>query len=451
MRGETSRGLGLVLATGVLFGLGLVAQVAHLNGPAYSRWIWRALPFDRAFVLFAGPLIFYAYLLRQWAAKTSPSRACAAWLIAGLVFCAIAFQFASLMIDQRGIALLIKIVKHKGATSYYADALQIQDLRTWLAGFHQAELLYHSETHPPGPIVYYYAFIRLFGEARAPVISGAAIGVIAALGIAAVYRFGALWTEDRYARLGACFFYALLPCLIHFFPEFDQIYPIVAIAMILTWVRALDRVLVAAWLGLAMFVASFMAYNLVVIGAFMAPYTLLHLQRQRWQRAAIVRCLAAAALAFAVFFAVHIALWAFTSYEAIASFHASLDSQRHFASHLDRPWASVILTDPYDFFLGSGLMSLPILVLSVFPRAAESDAIKVDRAITWLAIVAIAIVDLSGLLRCETARVWLFLQPLVAVPVGIQLARWTPVDRSFVFALQALIVIILRCKMQLVL
>jgi hypothetical protein len=47
----------------------------------------------------------------------------------------------------------------------------------------------------------------------------------------------------------------------------------------------------------------------------------------------------------------------------------------------------------------------------------------------WFALAALAtlaIVDLSGLLRAETARVWLFLQPLAVIPAGAELSRWSP-------------------------
>ncbi len=41
------------------------------------------------------------------------------------------------------------------------------------------------------------------------------------------------------------------------------------------------------------------------------------------------------------------------------------------------------------------------------------------------AIATLVIVDLSGLLRAETARVWLFLQPLALPLIGYELSKWS--------------------------
>jgi hypothetical protein len=54
-------------------------------------------------------------------------------------------------------------------------------------------------------------------------------------------------------------------------------------------------------------------------------------------------------------------------------------------------------------------------------------------------------------LRCETARVWLFLQPLAVVPAGLELAQWDGHDRALVLGLMALILIVIRCKLRFVL
>jgi hypothetical protein len=43
-------------------------------------------------------------------------------------------------------------------------------------------------------------------------------------------------------------------------------------------------------------------------------------------------------------------------------------------------------------------------------------------------------VGLLGLIRCETARVWTFMLPMLMLPVGLELARWEFRWRTTVFA-----------------
>jgi hypothetical protein len=67
--------------------------------------------------------------------------------------------------------------------------------------------------------------------------------------------------------------------------------------------------------------------------------------------------------------------------------------------------------------------------------------------LTVVALATILTVDVSGLLRGESTRVWLFLQPLVIVPVAIELARFPWNWRLAIFSLQWWILVCLRARM----
>jgi hypothetical protein len=94
-------------------------------------------------------------------------------------------------------------------------------------------------THPPGPILFYYAFFKLLGPRTGALIGGCVVGLLGSAGAVVMYMFAGLWTSDRRTRLTASAFYALLPALTVFFPEFDQAYPLFSMLLILFWVRAL--------------------------------------------------------------------------------------------------------------------------------------------------------------------------------------------------------------------
>jgi len=68
-------------------------------------------------------------------------------------------------------------------------------------------------------------------------------------------------------------------------------------------------------------------------------------------------------------------------------------------------------------------------------------------ALTLIGLATILTVDISGLLRGETARVWLFLQPLIVIPVAIELARIRLSWRLALFAMQWWILVLVKAKM----
>lgn len=444
---EPSRGLGVVLLFGALFVLAILSQVPHFNGPDYWVWPWKSLALDRTIANFAAPFVFLVYLLRKWSASPELTARRAGWLVTGLVACSMMFQYGGFHADKRGRRLLQEIVENTAITSYYTDATHIEDLGTWLPNFANLELEHHSETHPPGPILFWFACVKLFGQHDARLAGAYLIGLLASLGTAMLYFFGSLWTTDRSARIGPCFLYALLPSIIVFFPELDTAYPIGSMALLFFWHKALDQRRAAIWLGLTLFGVSLMAYNFVTLGAAMLLYAALRLHREHWQRDAFKRYAIAAVLALAVALTAHVLLWAATSYHAIDSLRASLAIQEHFAEVYPRPWEYCIFWDIYDFLLGSGMLTLPLIALSLRRADPLANPVPIDRGMTVVALAAILIVDLTGLLRCEAARVWLFMQPLIIIPAGLQLARFGMVDRGLVLALQAIIAIVLRCKL----
>ena len=107
---------------------------------------------------------------------------------------------------------------------------------------------------------------------------------------------------------------------------------------------------------------------------------------------------------------------------------------------LNRPYAAAALVDPYDFFLGAGMMALLLLILHL--RRYERD-----RALTLIAVATILTVDLTGFLRGETARLWLFCQPLLVVPVALELSSYRWRWRMAIFAVQWWVLVCLKARM----
>jgi hypothetical protein len=440
-----------VVLVGLLFVLAIGSEVDGFNGPAYCRWPWQHYAMLRSATLLALPLpLFIAalYLIeRKRRARFDTGFALS--LLTLVNFC---LQIAGMYCHAGGLSRLVGIVESAGTTSYFTDASAIQDVGTWLAGFDSADLHFHSLTHPPGPILFHYFWQTVVGPPWAAAAAGISIGVIAACAIPLVYGFAGLWTDDRKTRLLACAHYSLLPALVVFLPELDQIYPIVSMVIALGWVLAIRSARVyAVLLGVALFAASMLAYNLLATGAFMLLFGAVHLAQQHGRAQALGNLLAAAALAMSVFLCLHGLLWLLTGYDAPASFLHALKIQGQLVAWYKRPWWPSVFFDLYDFFLGSGMLALPLLILFFRGGGAFRQVYaQSPRTLAIIALASIFIVDVSGLLRCEASRVWLFLQPFAIVPAAFVLGRFDWRARAAVFALQWFIIVVLISKISFV-
>jgi hypothetical protein len=368
------------------------------------------------------------------------------WL---LVVANYGLQVLGLQAGLQGFGVIRDIVVSPDATGYFNDALAIDHLIPWLSHFHEMSLHIHSATHPPGPILFYYVFLRLFGQPAGAVLGGCAVGLMGSFGVLGMYRFAALWTRDVRTRFLASAIYALLPALILFLPEFDQIYPLASMLMISLWIGALtvprraitDAILFGALLALALF----FAYNLLMVLPFLAYFGLYWLWRRRGQRAAWVTLLRTCAIGFGVTIGLYLALWYFTGFDPIATFRSAVANQAAVTPYLNRPYGIFLLADPYDFFLGAGMLALPILLIALL-RAAPGFGRRRAAAMTVIGLATILTTDLSASLA-ETARVWLFLQPLVVVPMAIVLAATRRRWRLAILAMQWWILVCLKANM----
>ena len=416
------------------------------------EWPWQDLGAFKMGLALLPPFVLISAILWWSEKRVSLGRP---WLLVGLVALSnYLLQVLSVVADPRGFSRVQQIVISPLATSYYTVALDIQNLSEWLSTFHEASLVGHASTHPAGPIVFYYLFLKLFDPATAALVGGCVVGLMGSAGILIMYPFAGLWTADQRVRLLACSLYALVPSLTVFFPEFDQIYPILAMLLILFWVRALNPSS-GDWrppflFGAVLFLATFFAYNLLVVGAFLVYYGLYWLWRERWSRDAWATLFGAASIKLIVFCFLYLALWAATGYDSPAAFFHALENQAEHARLMNRAYANFIVMDLYDFALGAGIIAVAILLIHVKKLLACLEAFRIDIALTLIGLATILTVDLSGLLRGETARVWLFLQPLLVVPVALELSRVAWPWRLSLLAAHWWVLVCVKAKMSFV-
>jgi hypothetical protein len=312
----------------------------------------------------------------------------------------------------------------------------------------------HPRTKPPGLLLYETAMIDLFGPGRqAAMIAGLTEGVVATFSVFATYAFIHFFTRDRKAAFFGASFFALCPGPVWFFPVFDHCYPIITATVTLLWAMALrkDQLRFSAALGLAYGAVSVVTYLPFVLAFFLLGYA--WLKRAEYPACRPARLIRHIAVSLACFVAFYAALWALTAFNPISTFRECLHQQYVLWVWLVKDFAAAprhipgtIPADLYDFALGSGWISY-LLTAFYFKSALTRRVLDFRTKIALLCVGQILFVAFAGLIQGETARVWIFMLPLLLLPVGMELKTWGSRQRIAVYALLLVLMVIVGQSM----
>jgi len=425
------------VAAGLVVIILVFAHTRGLNGPDYWRWEWRSRPdlWRAAFFLLlaASP----ALLAQVFGARKSVA-------LALLCAATVALQLTSNAVEPRlrGVERFRRVASDQLTTSYYTVAESIVRAERagrpvdWLRQYDDLLRLapQHATTKPPGPVAFYVAVIRLFGPERAPIAAAVLLALLSAAGIAVTYSAARIITGDE-AALQAATLMALAPSMTVFFLYLDTVYPILSCALLAAWFMALKRghSSEAIAFGLILFAATMTSYTLLVLGIALGGMTLVWLRRGGRLRTAATLT----AIAIGTFLGAYAVLWLSTGFNPISALRTALEMQYRYLPLLHRPWPRTIPFDILDFCLGAGWVPV-VLVLTSFcgappPAAAsagEGAGAPHGRAILLWGLATPLTVALTGLIQAETARVWIFMLPLLMMPAGVELSRW-PLRQRF--------------------
>lgn len=435
-----------IIALELVFLAGTIFHVDYFNGSPYWRWDWRHLNYLRTTFYLALPLIPFVYALYK--TQTLKKEEAARKLVIVMMASNGLFQVMGMAAELQPLELLKSIVLSRRATSYFYDAGQINDIFSFLENFHTLDLRAHSSVHPPGPILFYYVMIQLFGADAGAYIGGFAVAIMASLGVLVLYLFSSLWTEDSKTRLTICALYAFLPGLVLFFPQFDQVYPIFSMLLIYYWEMSLRGARrTAIYLGLVLFMATFFAYNLLAIGAFhlLSATVFLFAEANAGRKLRTVVATGITAISTTVL--CYFVLFLLTGFNPVLSFGRALVEHARILSVVQRPYGFYLCYNFYEFFLSSGIILMPLLLTFVRKTVGSIKAVDKSVTLTYIGLVSIIVIDLTGLLHSETARLWLFLQPLIMIPVGFELVLLSKPRRWLVFLLLWVNLVVIKTNM----
>lgn len=415
----------------------LQARVSGMDGPAWHRWGWQELSWPRfilGFSIAAIPFFSGQYLVafRGW----SPRLGLRLLALSLFLLQPIA---VGLRADSFSLTVSSRLIENVGVTSYFTDAAAFwadphRSLAQWLAEFPKvvASLTMHSSTKPPGPILFHMLLIKLFGAgAGASTVGALLIAGLASLGVFAVNGLiQAVSDGDEGSGFNGASVFALLPGVVIIHPMFDQILPLFTCGMLGLWAIALrnQKRSTAFLCGLMTAGALFFSYSLFTLGVFLVGYTLIWAIRERSRGPApILSMIAFATLGVVLFYGL---LWASFGYDPWGAFHGALAGQRRFESWIPkRPYPATIWWDLRDFFsVGVGWAVLLLALLGI-----GRSQFWPNRAVAALGLLQVISVGLTGLLRGETARVFIFMAPVVLISVDQELKHWRFAERMTAF------------------
>ena len=175
-----------------------------------------------------------------------------------------------------------------------------------------------------------------------------------------------------------------------------------------------------------------MAWNLLVLGGFLLLYTFYSLIKPKGQQYAQI--VQHSFIAFVTVLVIYFVLWLVSGYNPIATFLTNLSLQKELAITLGLPYPYTILFDLLDFALGAGWIGV-LLVLMFMGRKLHEKKRDHEFLVSCLCLLQLFIVAVGAFLASETARLWIFMLPLLLVPVGLELTTFNLSSRIWSFLL----------------
>jgi hypothetical protein len=446
----------MLLAAGlaVAVAAGLFARGVGVGIFAYrAEWLWRPLSKGLSVDLTpaaaaGGALVFLVWVLcrpGRWGRMRSPARAF--WL--GLVVL-IVFALQCALINAIGVPWVAPgaIIASPPATTYFVVSLDVHSVRDWLAAYPDLMpgLPYHAATHPPGITLFFVAIRRIcaallpspggalsdlahiynewFGlgmspsDAAAAVVSGMLLAALGALSIIPIYLLARELIGPQRA-IGVAALAGSIPSLVLLSASSDQMVLLLTATGIafayFAW-RS-NRLMLSFCAGLVFALGGFVTLGFAIVGGWLAIWSVVGWLRAQDRGSACRRLLARWAVALCGVIAFYLALYLVTGYRAVAVARVGLFAHRHATTvEFPRTYWKWVLMNPVEMAVFAGL---PLLIAALWGSCRlRGDNSRAPRLLLTSWLIILAALDVSGTVRGEVGRIWLFLMWPMALAVG---------------------------------
>jgi hypothetical protein len=433
-----------------------------------GEWVWRANRGPGAVPVQLWPALLVGLALvgicgliarpGRWTAMSGAARA--GWL-ALLILAVFAMQMA--LINAAGVPLASPgaIIASPVATTYYSVSLEVRDWRQWVATYPEQmhSLPYHARTHPPGFVLFFMLLrraaaglvpypsgyfrelaeaYRAFGIGPSPADAAAALAapfVISLLGALSLWPLYLLARHLTSPETAACStaLASGMPALLLFGASPDLIVLAVAVTALClsqsAWASflrpgrpRLAASLLAFLAGLSLALGLFLSLGLLPLVGWLALWMAIGIALTDSRGAAAKRAGPLAIAGLAGFVALYLVLYLSLHYRPVAVAREALLAHRSVTDvEAPRSYWKWLVMNPAEAMVFAGL---PLAVMSIWSAARRRAGTPRSPSAFLLAwLIVCALLDISGTVRGEVGRIWLFLMWPAALAAGPWLAR----------------------------
>ncbi|GAB4056711.1 hypothetical protein [Catellatospora paridis] len=410
------------VAIAVLAGAGLTVVAAVLAAlqllPAGSRagaWRYRyAHTFSWEMLLpFAGGVA--AVLALLWLTHRLGARrerlALGMWLAA-----AVPLQLVVRAADE---ASLGAIVGSDRANSFYTPSLRFTAYE-YLSRFEEIvhALPQHARSNMPGKTLLYHLLGTLTTN---PAALGILVVAVSSLCALLVYLVVREVLGDRRVALYALILCLLVPGRLYFLPILNAVSPVPILLSLWLFTRYLRA---AHWgwavgLGASLYLVFFFEPLPLVMGLTFAALAALALYRRQLDWVGLLKLVS---LTLAAFAGAYLGTKLVFGYDLFVNLAEVLADATDFNERAHRPYDVWVVRNLGDFALCAGFAATVLIGYAAWD-AVRRGATRPIAALTLSGLAVLAFLDLVGINRGETTRLWIFLAVFLMIPVAWVCAR----------------------------
>jgi len=468
----------ILMAISTLLFLCGVAKNIIRPGCVAGEWGWVYCPLDVTGKLWLPVSIFLLTIVVIWnlmrinrAQKVSGCREFVSVVILALLaflVCMSVFPLAKLGFDELPLVVINPV-----NTGYFNDAAKVNNFLSFVGDYASRipHLGLHSETHPPGPILFFwcinwlmkkvpslailaikigdflhlnYSYLSnsliLYGlpSGRSiiatSIVAGLLMPFISSLTVIPLYYLGKEYYGKRIGFCAAALYICILciPSVIFFTPQMDQVLVFLAVSTIASFYLGLKRknVWYIFLAGVIYSAGIFMSVGLLVLLSFIgllmakevAQNKLLVAKKEETCLVTHSKFSIKGALIFGftiIFF--YVVLMSVLDFNIVRVLKAISVEQQAINMKIGRTYSKWVIFNLYDFF---AFLGIPVSflffkrIVSNFSQFLKAGVSQVDYLLIALLAILVAL-DVSGVIRGEVARAWMFLMPfsvLVSAP-----------------------------------
>lgn len=425
------------LIIGLALQWGFLAGVEHFKYP-YREWLgFKSLLIPSLFAILT--LLIFTWGFRK---------GCKFRHLLLIVASAYLFQLSISTVGPHGLSGIGLIISDPGITSYFQPASELETLSLSTYPELMETFFMHARTHPPGPILFIKWILNIFESF--PSFTSFMVKVLLFLGVSpiifelnphshivTVYAVGFLlpligslssipiyWfvrqIDDRFSAFIASTLFLLTPAMSLFFPEFDQFLALfITIAFAAGWYSLVNNKASYAFLsGFALFIATFFQLLCLCI----IPMLFLSWLLLVWKKLAqidirgIFRIVISFLLGLSLPFLLLRVAYGFS---IIKVFQKVMHLSQIILEKAPPPGLDIL-----HFSLFLGVATFILFLFALFSKETFIfRKINYQKILTLSFFALIVALSLSGRVRAETGRLWIFLMPFASAIAGIELKR----------------------------